>query len=121
MNHPRLLVRIAATLAVSIFFSNFLTAQGTRLLRQPNLSGNRIVFVYGSDLWISDRTGGDARRLTSTPAVESDPHFSPDGSTIAFTSNRSGSNAVYVVPIEGGATIPSHLVPGRILRQRMDS
>ena len=46
--------------------------------------------------------GGEARRITSTPAVESDPHLSPDGRWIAFTSNRSGTPAVYVVSVQGG-------------------
>lgn len=78
-------------------------ADESRLLRQPTLSDDHIAFAHGSDLWIVDRDGGDARRLTSTPAVESDPHFSPDGKWIAFTSNRSGSRAVYVIPIEGGS------------------
>ena len=74
----------------------------TRLLRQPTLSARHVAFVHAADLWIADRAGGEARRLTSTPAVESDPHFSPDGSRIAFTSNRSGTPEVYVMRIEGG-------------------
>ncbi len=78
-------------------------AQGTRLLRQPDISNNNIVFTYGSDIWVTAINGGKATRITSTPAVESDPCFSPDGKWIAFTSNRSGSNSVYVVSIEGGA------------------
>ncbi|MCU0379268.1 MAG: PDZ domain-containing protein [Bacteroidales bacterium] len=41
-------------------------------------------------------------RLTSTPAVESNPHFSPDGKWIAFNSNRSGIQSVYVVSVDGG-------------------
>ena len=92
-------------IAVGFVFSMSpaLTAQETRLLRQPSISGTFVVFAYGGDLWIVDRGGGDARRLTSTPAVESDPHFSPDGRTIAFTSNRSGTAAVYTLPIDGGA------------------
>ena len=77
-------------------------AQGTRLLRQPTLSAGHVAFTYGADLWVADRTGGEARRLTSTPAVEADPHFSPDGQWIAFTSNRSGTQAVYVVSAGGG-------------------
>ncbi len=77
-------------------------AQEARLLRQPSLSSAHIAFIYAADLWIADKAGGDARRLTSTAAVEGDPHFSPDGKQIAFTSNRSGTNAVYVLPIEGG-------------------
>jgi tricorn protease len=51
---------------------------------------------------VADRNGGDARRLTSTGAVESDPHFSPDGTRIAFTSDRSGVAQVYVVAADGG-------------------
>ena len=83
------------------------TAQGTRLLRQPSLSATQLAFEYGGDIWVTDKQGGEARRITSTAAVESDPHFSPDGHWIAFTSNRSGIAAVYVVPTEGG--IPTRL------------
>lgn len=87
---------------VLVFVPGMASAQGTRLLRQPDLSADHVVFAYGGDLWVAERSGGDARRLTITPAVESDPHFSPDGLTVAFTSNRSGTRAVYVVPVEGG-------------------
>ena len=78
------------------------SAQGTRLLRQPTISERHVAFTYGADVWVADRTGGLARRLTSTPSVESDPHLSPDGRFVAFTSNRAGTPAVYVVPVEGG-------------------
>ncbi len=80
-------------------------AEGTRLLRQPTLSEREVVFAHGGDLWAVARTGGEARRLTSTSAFEGDPHFSPDGSRIAFTSNRSGEMAVYVVPAAGGTPV----------------
>lgn len=83
-------------------FTSTASAQGTRLLRQPTISDTHIAFIYGADLWITDLDGGDARRLTSTPAVESDPHFSPDGQLIAFSSNRSGTTAVYTVSVDGG-------------------
>ena len=81
--------------------STALTAQ-TRLLRQPDLGRDKIAFVYGADIWTADTDGGNVRRITSTPAVESDPHFSPDGRHIAFSSNRDGGADVYVVPREGG-------------------
>lgn len=77
-------------------------ADGTRLLRQPNISDQHVVFTYGGDLWLCAKTGGNAMRLTSTPAVEKDPYFSPDGQTIAFTSNRSGTDAVYTMSVNGG-------------------
>jgi len=75
---------------------------GTRLLRQPDISDTHITFSYGSDIWVADKAGGDARRITSTQAEESNPYFSPDGLWIAFTSNRNGSNDVYIVSSKGG-------------------
>ena len=77
-------------------------AQGTRLLRQPSISDTHIAFVYGGDLWVTELGQTQAVRITSTAAVESDPQFSPDGQTIAFTSNRSGTASVYTVAVDGG-------------------
>lgn len=77
-------------------------AQETRLIRQPSLNGTHIAFTYGADVWVSDRTGKNVRRITSTAAVESDPQLSPDGKWLAFGSNRSGNFAVYVVSVDGG-------------------
>ncbi|HEX9760233.1 MAG TPA: PDZ domain-containing protein [Candidatus Acidoferrales bacterium] len=76
--------------------------QGTRLLRMPTVSRDHVAFAYGGDLWVVSRNGGQARRLTSTPGVEADPHFSPDGARIAFTAAYAGNTDVYVVPTAGG-------------------
>ncbi|MEM6770983.1 MAG: protease, partial [Bacteroidota bacterium] len=84
-------------LSVSLF------AQETRLLRQPNLGKDRIAFVHGGDVWTAERDGNDVRRITSTPAVESNPHFSPDGKQLAFSSNRAGGTSVYLVDARGGS------------------
>jgi tricorn protease len=82
-------------------------AQEARLLRQPTVSATQVVFTHAGDLWVADRaasTAGtaQARRLTSTAAVESNPELSPDGQWVAFTSNRSGNTSVYVVSVDGG-------------------
>ncbi len=79
-----------------------LQAQGTKMLRQPTISDSHIAYTYGGDLWITNLSDMQTKRLTSTGAVENNPHFSPDGKTIAFSSNRSGSFAVYTVSTEGG-------------------
>ena len=80
-----------------------LHAQGTRLLRQPSLSETHIAFTHGGDVWVYALNGEErAVRITSTPAVESFPKFSPDGKWIAFSSNRSGNTAVYIAPVTGG-------------------
>jgi len=72
-------------------------------LRQPAISSTHIGFAYGGDIWITDIDSQKILRLTITPAVESNPHFSPDGKWIAFNSNRSGNQAVYIVSVEGGS------------------
>ncbi|MFD2568349.1 S41 family peptidase [Pseudotenacibaculum haliotis] len=77
-------------------------AQETRLLRQPDINSNHVVFAYGGDIWINSLGSNSAKRITSTPAVESNPYLSPDGKWIAFSSNRSGTNSVYIVSIDGG-------------------
>ena len=97
----RFLLAVLLAVAAPVIAPQAAGAQ-TRLLRQPTIHQDRIAFIYGADLWVASRDGGRAIRLTSTPAVESHPHFSPDGRTIAFTSNRSGTAAVYVVSADGG-------------------
>ncbi|WP_282134336.1 S41 family peptidase [Seonamhaeicola maritimus] len=87
---------------VFILTSFYSFSQGTALLRQPDISNTHITFSYGSDIWISELGSKESTRITSTPAAESNPHFSPDGKWIAFNSNRSGSSAVYIVPVNGG-------------------
>ncbi|MFP5356212.1 MAG: protease, partial [Gemmatimonadota bacterium] len=98
----RIAIRLVAVTVLGVLAPLGAQAQDTRLLRQPTISATDVAFTYGADLWIVPRAGGVARRLTSTPAVESDPHFSPDGRWIAFTSNRSGNPDVYVMSAAGG-------------------
>ena len=80
------------------------TAAGeeTRLLRNPAISDTQIAFVYANDIWIAGLEGGDARRLTTFTGAETNPHFSPDGTMIAFSGEYDGNVDVYVVPLAGG-------------------
>ena len=73
-----------------------------RLLRQPDIQGDRIVFVYGGDLWTVARSGGVANRLTTHDGQEVFPKFSPDGGTIAFTGEYDGNADAFTVPATGG-------------------
>ncbi len=77
-------------------------AQESRLLRQPTVSATQIAFVYASDLWVVERTGGAARRLTTAEGAETEPRFSPDGKWIAFTGQYDGNTDVFIVPSSGG-------------------
>lgn len=74
----------------------------TKLLRFPDLQGDRVVFTYAGDLWTASASGGEARRLTTHPGVELFGKFSPDGKTVAFTGQYEGDEQVYVVDAEGG-------------------
>lgn len=89
-------------ITIILFTSTISLAQGTRLLREPSISESKIAFIYGSDVWVSDHNGDNIVRITSTSAVESNPHFSPDGEWIAFSSNRNGNYSVYMVSADGG-------------------
>lgn len=75
---------------------------GTRMLRSPTVSATGIAFAYANNIWVVDRKGGLARRITSFQGQTADPHFSPDGSLIAFSGEYGGNTDVYVVPAAGG-------------------
>ncbi|MFT3905860.1 MAG: S41 family peptidase [Steroidobacteraceae bacterium] len=74
----------------------------TRLLRFPDIHGDRVVFTYGGDLWSVASSGGTAVRLTSNPGLELFGKFSPDGTQLAFTAQYGGDEQVYVMPASGG-------------------
>lgn len=78
--------------------------QAIRMARMPAPSpdGREVAFSYQGDLWVAAATGGEARRLTAHPAYETRPVWSPDGSLIAFSSDREGNDDVYVIPVKGG-------------------
>src|SRR5437763_7107615 len=74
----------------------------TKLLRFPDIYGDRVVFTYGGDLWLASTAGGTATRLTAHPGIEVFAKFSPDGKWIAFTGQYDGDEQVYVIPATGG-------------------
>ena len=91
---------LAAILLMAFAQTN--QAQDTRLLHQPDISEQKIVFVYAGDLWTADRQGGAATRLTSFPGVEMNPKFSPDGKWVAFSGQYQENLDVYIVASTGG-------------------
>ena len=82
------------------------------MLRYPDVSDTHIAFIYGGDVWVMDKSGGVARRLSSPAGEESYPRFSPDGSRIAFSGNYDGNTDVYVVPATGGSVQRVTFHPG---------
>jgi tricorn protease len=88
-------------------------AAQTKLLRFPDLHGDKIVFTYSGDLWISSTSGGTATRLTAHPGTELFAKFSPDGKWIAFTGQYDGDEQVYVMPATGGEPRQLTFYPAR--------
>jgi len=87
---------------LGLTLSSLTLAETSRLLHQPDLSNEHLVFVYAGDLYLANTDGSDPRRLTSHPAEENNPHFSPDGQHIAFAANYGDNTDVHVISIEGG-------------------
>ncbi|MCM4155253.1 hypothetical protein [Gramella sp. AN32] len=88
-------------------FSQTINTKNTRLLSQPAISQSKIAFIYAEDLWTANLDGSHPQRITIDEGVESNPVFSPDGKTIAFSAEYDGNQDVFTVPAEGG--IPKRL------------
>ncbi len=77
-------------------------AAGSALYSTPAVRGDTVVFGYAGDLWVTDLKGSPARRLTSSPGLETTPRISPDGKTVAFVGMYEGGQEVYTIPLAGG-------------------
>ncbi|MAF30331.1 MAG: amidohydrolase [Croceicoccus sp.] len=79
----------------------FTVEEGTAL--QPALSpdGRTIVFAMLGDIYSLPSTGGGARAMTRGMAMDTQPVFSPDGNWIAFLSDRSGPENIWIMRSDG--------------------
>ena len=81
-----------------------LTAAGreAKLVRYPHYNQGRIAFTYLADIWTADEDGKNITRITANKARDVYPRFSPDGKSIAFSSDRNGNFDVFIVASQGG-------------------
>ena len=93
-------------LVLAIAQSGFARAEETGILfvryPAPSPDAKTIAFSFQGDLWQVPSGGGKAVRLTVHEAYEGYPVWSPDGSEIAFSSDRFGNDDIYVIPAGGG-------------------
>jgi tricorn protease len=114
MHRTATLVTRALRLAALLTLVGAATAAAqTRLLRFPDIHGDRVVFTHAGDLWTAPATGGTAVRLTAHPGLELFAKFSPDGQWIAFTGQYDGDEQVYVIPTAGGEPRQLTFYPAR--------
>lgn len=76
--------------------------EGTWMNLDVSPDGERIVFDLLGDLYLLPIGGGDAEALTNGMVWDMMPRFSPDGSEIAFISDRNGGDNVWTMPADGG-------------------
>lgn len=67
---------------------------------------------HTSDIYLQQVDGSAVIQLTSDPANDAMPVFSPDGSKIAFCSDRAGNWNIYIMPREGGQPVQLTDDPG---------
>jgi tricorn protease len=64
-------------------------------------SGRRIAFSIHGEIFTAPVEEGDVVQVTDNPARDRQPHFSPDGKQLAFVSDRSGREEIYIVAADG--------------------
>ncbi len=84
--------------------TNVLAENDPLWMRYPAISpnGETIAFTYKGDIYTVPANGGKATQLTTHPAHDTRPIWSPDGSKIAFASDRNGNFDIFVMDKEGG-------------------
>ncbi|MBS3738209.1 MAG: PD40 domain-containing protein [Psychroflexus sp.] len=90
------------TILCLTFFTFQLQAQSP--IMQPTISpdGNQLAFSFQGDIWISDISGNNTKRLTIHEAYESNPVWSNEGQHIVFSSDRFGNDDLFKTTIQGG-------------------
>ena len=79
----------------------FTTDEGTWMSLDVAPDGRTIVFDLLGDLYTIPYSGGVARRITSGSGFDGQPRFSPDGKSIIFVSDRTGSENLHVINPDG--------------------
>lgn len=97
------MLKTIATLFAIVLFAFPLAAQAPLPFASVGVSKTHIAFSYAGELWLVERSGGEAKKLVNQPGRKSRPTFSPDGSQLAFTLELGGETQTYVMPIAGTA------------------
>lgn len=87
----------------------------------PSPQGDRVAFVVRTtdleanrgrtDLWMVKIDGSGLARLTTDPAGDNSPRWSPDGQSLYFLSTRSGSSQIWRLPATGGDAVQVSNLP----------
>jgi len=67
-------------------------------IRETNWDEN----AYETEIWIADTASGESRQVTNARKSSTQPAFSPDGSWLAFVSDRDNKRQLYRIALGGG-------------------
>jgi len=67
-------------------------------IRETNWDDN----AYETEIWLADAASGATRQLTNAKKSSQSPAWSPDGSKLAFSSDRTDKRQIYVINPQGG-------------------
>jgi Tol biopolymer transport system component len=79
----------------------FTVDEGTWLSLSVSPDGKTVMFDLVGDIYTVPIGGGEAKRITSGLPFDSQPVYSPDGKLIAFTSDRDGSDNLWIANADG--------------------
>ncbi|AVQ00016.1 amidohydrolase [Ahniella affigens] len=79
----------------------FTTSEGTWMDLDVSPDGQQLVFSLLGDLYELPIAGGEAKRISSGPAWDVQPRYSPDGKELVFTSDRAGGNNLWRMQADG--------------------
>ena len=82
---------------------NIDVSEGTWMSLDVSPDGSTIAFDLLGDIYTIPMSGGEATAIASGMAWEIQPRFSPDGSMIAFTSDRAGGDNIWVMDANGAS------------------
>ena len=97
--------KFVLTLSVLLLTGSMFAAENSPLWLRKNCispDGSEIAFCYKGDIYVVDAGGGTARQITSNPAYDSDPIWTPDGKNIVFSSYRDMDKDIYITSAQGG-------------------
>ena len=89
----------------------FVTDEGTWISLDVAPDGRTIAFELLGDVYGLPMAGGSARPMLTGPAFQSQPRFSPDGRSLAFISDNTGSDNVWIAEADGAQPRPLTSMP----------
>lgn len=89
---------LISVLLISVFFNSGCKNNPVASVQNPHY---KIAFRAFNQIYIMNDDGSDQHKLTEEPAFEQSIRWSPDGSKIGFSSDRTWSFEIYVVNTDG--------------------